>query len=54
MTAALTNEQLLWLSLGVWVFFILVLGYFAIWGKTTGSTVSLPSGNVASGAEAVQ
>jgi hypothetical protein len=48
----LSNEQLMWLSIGIWVFLIILLGYFAFSGgsKTvitpSGSTVDL--GNLAS------
>ena len=49
---AVSNESLMWMSLGIWVIFILVLGYFAFFGKTT---TALPSGNqVAQGPGAAQ
>lgn len=38
----MTNEQLMWMSLGIWVLFILILGYYAFFGKTI---TALPSGN---------
>jgi hypothetical protein len=40
---AFSNEQLMWGSITIWLLFIVILGYFAFFGKTT--TFKLPSGN---------
>lgn len=40
----LSNEQLMWLSLGIWVTMILLLAYYAFKPKTQ---AALPSGNTA-------
>jgi hypothetical protein len=39
----MSNENLVWMSLGIWILFIVVLGYFALFGPTTATKV--PSGN---------
>lgn len=42
---AFSNENLMWIGIAIWVFFVLMLGYFAFFGGTTKS--ALPSGNTA-------
>lgn len=42
---ALSNTDLMWISLAIWGVFILILGYYAFFGPTTKN--ALPSGNTA-------
>lgn len=40
----LTNEQLMWMSLGIWALFVLVLGYLLVFGKKS-TVLAAPSGS---------
>lgn len=39
----MTNQQLMWMSLGIWALFVLVLGYLILF-KSPSTTVAAPSG----------